>query len=360
MRRVCECLEMKEIDVLTWGQGYNIAMADLVMLGHGLMRTQDVKSKQGVIYRSTDKALAKDIWMACCKAGEAKATTHLISAVLFSSKNPAAAAIAKALSQKDLEAIFEQLNKLVAEKVPEAMAQAGQLAEQEGKRKQARDLYLAAIEASLPQKGKELVFDAGKQGITFPITPPWISLATMYLEEKDRVEEARKLAKEYLEIGAEGADDPLAWYLLTRFEQPYSANWLKWTTRAAASGHPEAMYKLSVFYTKADMTSNPEFRNALAQDSQLEKFLKWLVRWKPARTYDLADEWLNAAANNGHVPAMVKIAETLEAIDKLDQAETWLKKAVASGVAEYATAVDQAKKMLDSPKYAARKTAATA
>ncbi|KAF2803610.1 uncharacterized protein BDZ99DRAFT_167785 [Mytilinidion resinicola] len=81
-----------------------------------------------------------------------------------------------------------------------------------------------------------------------PIPAPWIALGNLLLEQAEPDLEA---AKAVFYTGATKADDPLAYFYLAECGDMYSDEWLEYMTKAASSGHPDAMFHMGNFYAQS-------------------------------------------------------------------------------------------------------------
>jgi TPR repeat protein len=247
------------------------------------------------------------MWLAMSKALEPNAVLHINRAVLLREKLPAAQEVAAQYSQAELRTAFENLAELALKKHPDAMSLLGQFYEKQGLKQRATKLYEQAVNQYTAKESKKANKEKLAQPMQLPQLAPWNALGFILMTEKDP--ESLKQAEEAFRIGALDHDDPLSYYHLATFQTRHSGDWLQYMTKAAGSGHLEAMYELGEFYSEANQAYiNPE----LANDKVLNKLMSWILDWKPQKLKALADEWFTTAASAGYKPAMWKLAEDLE------------------------------------------------
>lgn len=189
------------------------------------------------------------------------------------------------------------MDKLAQAGDTDAMTLKGQFLEKNGQRDQAQLLYEKAVEKC------DTKFDPKyPHPMALPRVPPWTALASVLLSSESS--EARAKAKVVLEKGALKADDPLAYYQLAALETGQTYNWLKYTSKAAASGHLEAAHNLGHFYM--EVNSDPE---SFHKAPQMRKALSFVSSFKSQSMERLAKEWFEVAAAGGHKGAMLELAE---------------------------------------------------
>jgi TPR repeat protein len=199
---------------------------------------------------------------------------------------------------------------------PEALTLEGLFLEQDGQRLKAKEAYLKAITPS------SLKFDPGsRHPMQLPLIAPWNALGFLLKADKDPKIQAE--AKVYFERGALEGDDPLSYYELAAFEPRTSEKWLRYTSKAAASGHEQAIINLTEFYQEVAKTESP-----LLEHGSVCKALNWLLRWRPGSAAAMAREWLQAASNMGHKPSMLQLAEYYESVGEDERAKDYLRQIV--------------------------------
>lgn len=214
--------------------------------------------------------------------------------------------------RKTLEKIGSQAQSIALG--PEALTLQGLFLEKEGQKQKARVAYEEAIKRS------HFKFNPrARHPMQLPLITPWNALG--YLLKSDKDANTQKQAKTYFEKGALEGDDPLSYFELAAFEERASAKWLHYTSKAAASGHREAMVNLASFYH--DVSLQPL---RILADSKIKSALSWLMGWKDGSAAALAREWLGAAANVGHKPSLVKLADYYEANGDMERARETLRR----------------------------------
>ncbi|KAJ4356441.1 uncharacterized protein N0V89_004474 [Didymosphaeria variabile] len=293
--------------------------------------------------------LAASMLLACSAAGDLQATLQILNAVYYSSNAynmPKAVDIARLFTPKDISDCRRMLEQLAEgnDGKPEAKGDAnamtlhGKLLELAGKHQEAKYFYEKAL-----KRYNTKIYRGYPHPMALPWLTPWLEFANL-----EKASEAPRYVKIFqaLEFGALKADDPMAYYKLASMQTDEKAEWLEYMTKAAASGHSEAMYKLGRFYLKAN-----EHASAFLNSAKLRKVLKFVVSWRPNATADFGMEWLRAAALGGHKPALMEMAQLHEKKGEQEQARDCLR-AVASeplgGIPEeWPHLVLQARKQLD-------------
>ena len=182
---------------------------------------------------------------------------------------------------------------------PDALTLQGLFLEREGQKQKAIELFQQAVLLS------HLTYNPKtRHPMQLDLIAPWNALGFLFKAEKDSASQTE--AKRYFRTGALEADDPLSYYEMATFEQRSSLNWLHYTSKAAASGHIQATADLADFYEEVSSKTSPSLAN-----TSVRKALKWILCWKRGSVADLAREWLQAGANLGHKPSMLKLAKAL-------------------------------------------------
>ncbi|PSN74640.1 hypothetical protein BS50DRAFT_567440 [Corynespora cassiicola Philippines] len=275
---------------------YKADIEDIAVLGLVIQRIPQT-SKVASAPNENDR-IARAILLACVEAKDPYAIIQIMNAVYLSNTLTGAKNITKSFSSVDLALVRTYFDSMVAANHPNALTLQGQFLERTGKTNQARALYEKALQ------------NVGNWDLTtrftlsLPNIAPWNALGNILVSEKDPNLQAQ--AKAAYEKGVQ-MDDPLAYYNLALTEDAHNSVWLKGMTKAAASGHTEAMYKLANFYINLDADKSP-----LQNDGMLAKALNWLTQWKPGSPQKLGREWLSIAAGLGHKPSMLELVKLYE------------------------------------------------
>jgi tetratricopeptide (TPR) repeat protein len=196
---------------------------------------------------------------------------------------------------------------------PDALTLKGLFLEQEGQKQKAKELYQEAILRS------HLKYVPGsRHPMQLPLMTPWNALGFLLKADKDPNVQAE--AKTYFEKGALEGDDPLSYYELAAFEPKTSTKWLQYTSKAAASGHRQAIVNLANFYQEVAAEDSP-----ILKDSKMRNALNWLLAWRRGSAAAFAHEWLQAASNIGHKPSMLQLAEYHDSIGDHERAKEHLR-----------------------------------
>jgi TPR repeat protein len=307
--------------------GFKLQMVDLTILALAAFRIPDVNDKTGRLPPSKHKDAAKRLIMACSQAKEPTATLHILRAILLSSSLPKAKDVAQNFSLADVRACRRELEDLVDQGNADAMTLLGQFLEQEGSKARARELYEQAVEQKEAASNTESE-DRISQ-IAVPQIPPWNLLGQMLLQEKDP--QRREQAEATFLKGALEGDDPLSYYHLATFQPQYSHDWLQYMTKAASAGHVDAAYQIANFYQDLNGSMNLHSETPKwAKEGKFAKSLRWLIQWKKTAPGELAHEWFGLAANKGHKPSMLELAEFEELSGRIGDAKSWLEKIIVS------------------------------
>jgi TPR repeat protein len=278
---------------------YKLLVGDITYIAIPLLRIPDVVNANVRVPSSQHPMLAVRLLLACSAANDSLATLQLLAAVYHSDNDgiPQARDIAKLLSITDINKTKVIMEQLAEEGDAEAMTLHGKFLERAGRKGPAKYWYERATEECKTK------FDPiYPHPMALPRERPWIALASRMQSENTPATLAK--AKAALEKGAFKADDPLAYYQLASFEDTMTPKWFTYMSKAAASGHLEATYKLGRYYMSIDADPTLVMHN-----SSLQRALKFAVSWKPESLQSLAKEWLTVAAAGGHKPAMLELAE---------------------------------------------------
>ncbi|ORY15195.1 hypothetical protein BCR34DRAFT_662256 [Clohesyomyces aquaticus] len=281
-----------------------ITVRELTVLGIMIMRIPNASKKPEWIPSSKHPEISKKLLLACVDSGDSLAATHICSAFQLASskthgKLNVVEEVVKLYSQTDIQRCRRALDKLIAEGDPEAMTVQGFFYEQEGKMQLARDLY----EKALPLADRKYDPKAPPRAPAVDVIGPWNALG--YLLLADSSPESQKGAREAFEVGALEADDPLSYYHLASFYPTSSTEWWKYMSKAAASGHTDAIWQLGNYYL--------DNVNTIIPNTEMGRSLKWLLTSKPGSAKKYAMEWFEVGAGFGHKPSMMKVAEQAEA-----------------------------------------------
>ncbi|KAF2270205.1 hypothetical protein CC78DRAFT_539454 [Lojkania enalia] len=291
--------------VLGLADKYKLKVADITALALVTFRVPDITDKHDRLPPSQHKQVSHELLLGCVKAKDPLATLHLLSAVNNKDTIAVARNTFNFLTSKDIQLCHGILSEFAEQGNADALTLKGQFLEQEGRKEEAQKLYEKAMTL------KDTKYNPANQELlpmAIPVIPPWNAFGSMLLASKDPA--SRQRAKEVLEIGAFKGDDPLAYYHLASLEDGQTGNWLKFMTKAAASGHAVAMYEIANFYANA--SSDGKLNPSIPMDSILTKALSWLANWKSGGPLRLAQEWFELAARKGYKPAMIELVDLYE------------------------------------------------
>ncbi|KAF2875056.1 hypothetical protein BDV95DRAFT_603829 [Massariosphaeria phaeospora] len=322
-------------NVLLAAETYKINLADITQLALATGRIVDSQKSNLRISPSIHNPMSDFIMLSCSKAMDPTAVLHIMGAVYLSNNNttPTAKTIANRMSRSELKDCEEALRQLAIKGNTGALTLQGQFLERKGQVEQARALYEKALEKC--DTKHEL--DEWET----PRLAPWNALGFLTMDNKDQ----KAQAKAAFEKGALEADDPVSYFHLASFEDPMSANWLKYMTKAAASGDLEAMFRLACFYTKmaAEKDSVPRY-------GRVATMVAWLTLKGEARYFRHAQEWFMIAAYSGHKPSMLELAEMSFVYGDQEKAKRYLRDMLAppldGGKEEWPRLVEEARKRL--------------
>lgn len=276
-------------------------IAGIAMVTYAIPDLSD-PTKRAMLPPSQHKTIAGLLLQGCADNEDPLAIKHIMTAVYLSNytTEPGARDIAMLFPKPDILRYQKALKKLKYKSSddPEALTLRGLFAERNGQRAEAKALYEKATQVGWVWK----YAPAARHPAQLPIIAPWNALG--YLLKADNSSEARAQAKHAFEQGANKGDDPLSYYELSAYHDRSSAEWLKCISKAAASGHREAMFKLAEFYRDVNAKDV-----ALLQSSQMKKALNWLLGWRQDSAAQFAIEWFEAAGNAGHKAALMELTD---------------------------------------------------
>lgn len=292
------------------------------MLAIPMFRIPDVNDTTRQLPPSSNAPVAASLLFACSAAGDVQATLQILNAVYYSSKvhnMPKAAEIARLFTPKNISDCRKMLEQLAEGKDGKsgatgdanAMTLHGKFLELAGDREQARYFYEKALE-----RYDTTIWRGYPHPMALPWLTPWMELVN--LEEASPTPSVEKMTKA-LTFGTLKADDPMAYYKLATLQDSKSPKWLTYMSKAAASGHPEAMYKLGQFYHEVQAQPLEFLKN-----TGFSKALNFITSWRRNAAADFGMEWLNAAATGGHKPATMEMARLYERNEQEDEARNCL------------------------------------
>ncbi|KAF2751313.1 hypothetical protein M011DRAFT_473807 [Sporormia fimetaria CBS 119925] len=304
---------------------HKLRLTQVNEIAHAIWKTPDVRSKTQVV-SLPHKPIARRIWLALSGARERNSTIWLQQVKYMRTTHPAAILADKEFTAADYRSCRHHLEELADAEDAHAMTLLGQLLVEEKQPERAKELFEDAI--SLYQKQV-------KPGYTEYLAqvPPWNCLGILSLSEN--TPESLDDAKRAFATGALKCDDPVSYYCLAKhFEPKHTSTWLKYMTKAAGRGHTDAMYAVADFYLLAETGEEPggKLRQLLVADSKLSRALRWLTesyRKGKGGPKEVANEWLVVAAEMGHKPSMIRLAENLVEAGKMDAAKRWYEAAAS-------------------------------
>ena len=312
-------------------------------------------AKRALLPPSPHKPTAIQLLLGCAQIHDPLALKHLLTAVYFAthaaSPLPAAREMASHVPRAAIPALRRDLEQLNPAD-PEALTLLGLFLEAENHPARARNAYQAALDV-------EWVYaynPHARHPAQLPIPPPWIALGYLLRGGRDEA-----LARGVFERGAREGDDPLAcWEYASYLEKEGErGEWLKYASKAAASGQRDAMLGLARFYRGLGTPSSPSPSSSDSSDSSsftgvrgqaADAALQWLRRWRPGSALRLAREWYQAAGNAGQKEALMELAEWCSAEGEGAKATSLLEKIAepveARGEEEFPEVVLRARRML--------------
>ncbi|KAF2852597.1 hypothetical protein T440DRAFT_392126 [Plenodomus tracheiphilus IPT5] len=336
--------------VIRLAKKYACAIEDITDIALVTYKIPDLDDAEKIrqIPASQHKPTAGLMLRGCAQAGDPSAIVHILTAVYTNSigSDDAARRIASLFPQSEIAKYRSTLDKLcsTSEKItlgPDCLTLQGLFLEKEGQKQKAREAFELAINRSHLQP-----VAGTKNPLLLPLIAPWNALSYMLASDKDPTVQAQ--AKKYFLLGAQEADDPLSCYEVTKYEPRTSTNWLRFTSKAAASGHRQAAVNLAEFYQELGKDAKPKLESSGLRDT-----LDWLLGWKPDSAAALAQEWFQVASNLGHKPSMLQLANYCESVGNQEQAVDYLRRILeppksSSQVEEWPQVVQQAQRRLAS------------
>lgn len=278
-------------------------------------------SNRAMLRPSQHKPIASALLRGCAQAEDPLAVIHILTAVYLNSMKADTSVkdLAAMFQQKDIAQYREILDKICSKSItfalgPEALTLQGLSLEKEGKREQAKASYVEAVERITFKYNPKR-----RHPMQLPLITPWNALGMLLKSDNDP--NIRAQAKIYFKKGAIEGDDPLSYYELATFEDRASTEWLQYTSKAAASGHRQAIVDLANFYQDVSTKESP-----LLRDTNLRKALNWILGWRRHSAAKLANEWLQAASKYGHKPSTLQLADHFKALGDQRQAKEYLEK----------------------------------
>jgi TPR repeat protein len=310
-------------------------------------------AKRALLPPSPHKPTAIQLLQGCAELQDPLAVKHLLTAVYLAnytaSPLPAAREIASHIPRSAIPTLRKNLEelKIAGQDDPEALTLLGLFLEAENQPAKARKAYETALK--VPWVYTYSV--QARHPAQLPIPPPWIALG--YSLSGSRDQEVKALAKTVFEQGAKKGDDPLAcWEYTSYLSKEYEGErkeWLKFVSKAAASGHREAMLSLARFYREIAQAGGKEGGRGLAGS------LNWLLGWKKGSEDKLAREWYDAAGKAGQKEALMELAEWCKEEGEGEKAESLLERIVEPvekcGEEEFPQVVQRARRMLGGVKH---------
>lgn len=280
-------------------------------------------AKRAMLPPSQHKTNAGLILQGCADIEDPLAIKHIMTAVYLNTHTtaPGARDIALLFPKSEIIKYRKSLEnvKLAGKDDPEALTLHGLFLEKEGQPAKARALYQTALQT--PWVYQYSV--QARHPAQLPVMAPWNALGYLLKDSKDPV--AREQAKEAFEQGATKGDDPLSYYELSFFHDRSSVSWLKCVSKAAASGHREAMFQVAQFYRDLSLDSSLKLGN---RSGGLKAALDWLLGWQKGSEARLAVEWFEAAGEAGHKRALLDLADWYEASGNKGEAKEVLQRIV--------------------------------
>lgn len=256
----------------------------------------------------------------CAKLEDPLTITYFMTAIYSAEagEHPKARAIVFNISSNELAEYHEILLRLGAKSAkialgPDVLTLQGLFLERDGKIDEAEAAYTQAV-----QRASFKFNPRARHPMALPLIAPWNALGQLLKSSQDPGR--REKAKEYFRRGAIEGDDPLSCLELAAMEKKGSLEWLKYTSRVAASGHRDSMVELATFYEEA---SKP--KSSLLAASATRKALDWLLEWKSNSVVRVAREWQRAAARMGHKPSLLDLADDSRSRGDLEGEKQYLR-----------------------------------
>ncbi|KAL1796587.1 hypothetical protein ACET3X_005127 [Alternaria dauci] len=292
---------------------YNVSLNDVASLAIITFKIPDLSdaAKRAQLPPSQHKNTAGLLLQGCAQNGDPLAIAHILTAVyLGGSGHTSAQEIARLFPKQEIAQYRQSLDAInlqSLEKDPglvlEISTLRGLFLEQAGQKQEARKAYQQVITTAA------LKYQPGQSAhaMKLPLIAPWNALGDLLKADKDPKVQAE--AKFYFQKGALEGDDPLSYYELAAFEPRTSEKWLQYTSKAAASGHEQAILNLTNFYQEVASADSP-----ILKSDSIRKALNWVLTWKRGSTAALAREWQQVASVIGHKPSMLQLADYYDSI----------------------------------------------
>jgi TPR repeat protein len=94
---------------------------------------------------------------------------------------------------------------------------------------------------------------------------------------------------------------------------------LQYTSKAAASGHEQAILNLTDFYQEVATVES-----TILKSDSIRKALNWVLSWRRGSTAALAREWQQVASVIGHKPSMLQLADYYDSTGNNERARRYL------------------------------------
>ncbi|CAN9260903.1 unnamed protein product [Alternaria alternata] len=302
---------------------YNVPLNDVASLAIVTFKIPDIgdAAKRAQLPPSQHKNTAGLLLQGCAQSGDPLAITHILTAVyLGGSGHSSAQEITRLFPKQEiaqyrlsLDAIDLQSLEKDPGLVLEISTLRGLFLEQAGQKQEAKKAYQQVITTAA------LKYQPGQSAhaMKLPLIAPWNALG--YLLKADKDPKVQAEAKFYFQKGALEGDDPLSYYELAAFEPRTSQKWLQYTSKAAASGHEQAILNLTDFYQEV-ATVEP----TILKSDSIRKALNWVLSWRQGSTAALAREWQQVASVIGHKPSMLQLADYYDSIGNNERARRYL------------------------------------
>lgn len=281
-------------------------------------------AKRAMLPPSPHKTNAGLILQGCAEIEDPLAVKHIMTAIYLNTytTTPRARDIALLFPRTEILKYRRSLEtlKIAGKDDPEALTLHGLFLEKEGQPAKARLLYEKALQ--VPWVYQYNV--QARHPAQLPIIAPWNALGYLLKDSKDPA--IRDQAKWAFEQGASKGDDPLSSFEYAALLDKSSAEWLKYTSKAAASGHREAMAQLAEFYQ--DISAKGSKLTHTDPSGKLKQALGWLLTWRQGSAEQLAIEWFEAAGSAGHKAALMRLADWYEKLGEKGRARDMLQQIV--------------------------------
>ncbi|KAH6625563.1 hypothetical protein C7974DRAFT_312183 [Boeremia exigua] len=280
---------------------YNVTSEQISGLALVIFSVSDRAPAAANFPPSPHKSNAALLLQGCAQLNDPLALKHLLTAVYLSTYTASPRSSAHTLASHVPRAAIPTYRTALASLTlagqtdPEALTLTGLFLEREAQPARARTCY----ERALAQPWIFAHAPHARHPMQHPVVPPWLALGYLLSASPDAA--ARAQATAVFERGAREADDPLACYEFAARLPRDSAAWLRFMSKAAASGHGGAMLALARFYrgVAAGEVQTGALRGALA----------WLLRWRKGAAERLAAEWYVVAGRRGQEGAEEELAE---------------------------------------------------